>query len=114
VHVLHRNLEAVEASRLRDLHLTAELLGQVFEDDAVRGCEEGQDIFDEVLLLGVEFLPVSQVLVEIDLVDRPEGGEVFLVHVVDGGVVDGEEDEAVRVFLEDGLWLFLGGEGVKH
>jgi hypothetical protein len=66
------------------------------------------------LFLFVEFLPVLEVLVEVDLVCGPEGGKVFLVHLVDGVVLDGEEDEALGVVGEDGLWLRGGREGRRH
>lgn len=111
VHVLHGDLEAVEAARLGDLHLRAKLLRQILQHDSVGGREKGQHVFDEMLLLFVQFLPVLEVLVEVDLVGGPEGGEVLLVHLEDGVVLDGEEDEALLVFLEDGLLDLGSSEG---
>ena len=35
---------------LGDLHVTAEALGEVLDDDAVRGGEEGEHVRDEVAL----------------------------------------------------------------
>lgn len=74
MHVLHRDLEAVEATRLRHLYLLAEPLDQVLVHDAVRSGEEGQHVRDKVLLTRLELLPVAQVLRQIDLLDRPERG----------------------------------------
>ncbi len=62
----------------------------------------------------IKFLPVFVVLVEIDLVSGPEGGEMFFVHIKDGVVLYGEKDEALWVFGEDGFFLFSGGEGGGH
>ena len=41
VDVLHGDLETVKAAGFGDLNFGAELLGEVFEDDAVAGGEEG-------------------------------------------------------------------------
>lgn len=59
VHVLHGYLEAVEAARLRHLHLLREALHQVLVDDAVRRREERQHVLDEVLLTVLQCLPVT-------------------------------------------------------
>lgn len=81
--VFHGDLEAVEAASFRDLDLGAELLGQVFHDDTIASGEEGEDVFDEMFLVGVEFFPVSEVLNEIDFFGGPERGQMFFVHIVD-------------------------------
>lgn len=114
MHVLHGDLEAVEAARLGDLHLRAKLLRQILKHDPVRGREEGEHVLDEVPLLLVEFLPVLEVLVEVDLVGGPEGGEVLLVHLEHRVVLDGEEHEPLRVLLEDGLLDLGSSEGRKR
>ena len=68
VDVLHHDLEPVEASRLGDLHLSAEALDEVLIDDTVRGGEESEDVGDEEALVVVEALvPVVKILGEIDL-----------------------------------------------
>ena len=90
VHVLHSDLEAVEAPCLGHLHLRAELLSQILKHDAVRGREKGENILDEVLLVSVQLLPVTVVLVKVDLVCSPEGCQVFFVHLKDGVVLDRE------------------------
>lgn len=111
VHVLHGDLEAIEAPRLRDLHLRAKLLRQILKHDSIRCREEGEHVFDEMLLLLVQFLPVLEILVEIDLIGGPEGGEMLLVHLEDGVVLDGEEDKPLLIFLEDGLLDLGSSEG---
>lgn len=68
--VLHGDLEAVEAAGLGDLHLGAEVLSQILVDDAVGSGKEGQDIFDEVAFVVVEFLPVTLVLKISKLLER--------------------------------------------
>ena len=70
--VLHRDLEAVEEPRLRDLHLLREALDQVLVHDAVRRGKERQHVGDEVLLVVVEVVPVAHVVGEVDLLRRPE------------------------------------------
>jgi hypothetical protein len=112
--VLHSYLEPVEASGFRNLHLGAELLCQVLQNNAVGSGKKCQNVFDEMLLFLVEFLPVLEVLVEVDFVSSPEGGEMLFVHLVYGMVLDGEENEAMGIFSEDGLFNLLGGEGRSH
>jgi hypothetical protein len=63
-----------------------------------------------MLFLFVEFLPIFEVLAEVDLISSPEGSEVFLVHLKDGVIVDGEEHKAALVGCEDGFCLFCGSE----
>mmetsp|Transcript_60317 Transcript_60317/g.97635 ORF Transcript_60317/g.97635 Transcript_60317/m.97635 type:complete len:218 (+) Transcript_60317:230-883(+) len=50
VNVLHGNLEAIEGSSFRDLHLAAECPCQVLQDNAIRSSKESQNVLDEVLL----------------------------------------------------------------
>ncbi len=103
MNIFHHDLESVEAASLRDLDLRHETLSKVFKDNAVRGCEEGEHILEEVLLFFVEFLPVLDILHEIDLLDCPEGGHLILVHLPDVVVLDWEHDESVGVFFEERL-----------
>lgn len=104
VDVFHGDLEAVKASSLGDLDFWAELLCKVFHDYSITGGEEGEYVFDEMFLIGVEFFPISEVLNKIDFFSGPEGGKMFFVHVVDWGVMDWEEDEPLLVLFEDGFW----------
>lgn len=127
VDVLHRDLEALECPCLCDFDFLGELAGQVFDDDPVARSEEGQDHLDELLFVGVEFLPVGVVVGEVDLVVGPEGGHVLLLHHVHVGLADGEQHEAVRFLLQDRfqrvrvraswmsvrVWEGVGGECVE-
>lgn len=63
-----------------------------------------------MLFFFVEFLPIFEILIEVDLVSCPEGSEMFFVHFEDGMIVDGEEDETTLVGGEDGLGLLGRGE----
>ena len=84
VDVLHHDLEAVEASCLRDLDLAREALDKVFVDNAIGGSEESEHVGDEEALVVVETLvPVVNVLGEIDLFCGPEGSLGLLVHLPD-------------------------------
>ena len=84
VDVLHHDLEAVEASRLRYLYFTAKSLDQVLVDNAVRGSEESEDVGDEKALVVVQpLIPVVEVFGEIDLFGGPERGFGLLVHLPD-------------------------------
>ncbi len=51
MNILHHDLKAVKAARLRDLNFSAEALDEVLIDDPVRGGEEGEDVGDEVSLV---------------------------------------------------------------
>ena len=62
VDVLHSNLEAIEAARLRELHLRTEALAEILVDDSVRGSEEGEHVRDEVLLVRRKLLPIHLIM----------------------------------------------------
>ena len=82
--VLHHDLEAVEASRLRDLYFARESLDEVLVDNAVGGSEEGEDVGDEEALVIVQaVVPVVEILGEIDLLCGPERSLGLLVHLPD-------------------------------
>lgn len=84
VDVLHHDLEPVEASRLGDLHLSAEALDEVLVDDTVRSGEESENVGDEEALVVIEALvPVVKILGEIDLLSGPERSLGLLVHLPD-------------------------------
>lgn len=84
MNVLHHDLEPIEAPSLRDLDFTAEALHQVLVDDPVGRGEEGKDVGDEVPLVIVQtVVPVMEILGQIDLLGRPEGGFGLLVHLPD-------------------------------
>jgi len=74
VHVLHGDLEAIEAPSLRDLHLLTEALHQVLVHDAIGCGKEGQHVRDEVTFVVLQAVPVGQVLGQIHLLHGPERG----------------------------------------
>ena len=69
----HMKISSAERRRwgrgahLRDLDLVQESRAEVLEHNAVGGCEEREDVADEVLLALVELLPVRVVGREVDL-----------------------------------------------
>ena len=63
VDVFHHNLEAVEATRLSSLYLVGETLDEVLVDNAVGCGEEGENVRDEVLLVGIQpVVPIMEIL----------------------------------------------------
>ncbi len=103
VYIFHSNLEAIKASCLGYLNFWAELLREIFHNDSVTGGEECEDIFDEMFFVRVQFLPISEVLSEIDFVCSPEWCQMLFVHIIDGWVVNGKEDESMVVLIKDRL-----------
>ena len=57
----------------------------------------------KVLFVFGEFWPVPLVTAEVDLVDGPEACHLVLVHFPNIFVLDGQDNEAVWVFFEQGL-----------
>ena len=103
VNVLHHDLEAVEATGLRDLHLAREALNKVLVDDAIGGGEEGKDVGDEVALVVVEAgVPIVHVLGQIDLFGSPEGRFGLLVHLPDLDRCEGRSREGLRSGIPHG------------
>ena len=90
MNVLHGNLKPVEAPCFGYLNFCAKLLSQIFEHDAVTCCEEGKDVFDEMLFFFIEFLPILEILVEVDLIGSPKRCQMFFVHFEDGMVLYGK------------------------
>jgi len=101
--VFHSDLETVEASGFGDLDFSAELFSEVFKNNTVTGSKEGQNVLDKVLFVLVESFPVLQVGKEIDFFGSPERSHLLLVHLPDLGVLNGEKNETIRVFFEDGF-----------
>lgn len=70
----HHNLESIETACFGHLDFAAEPLNKVLVDDAIRCGKEGEDVFDEVFLVRVQFVvPVVHVFGEINLFGGPEG-----------------------------------------
>eukprot|EP00968_Pinguiococcus_pyrenoidosus_P002070 scaffold109_cov252-Pinguiococcus_pyrenoidosus.AAC.55 len=103
VHALHGDLEAVEASCLRQRDLPLEVVHQVLHDDAVAAGEERQNHAHEVLLPVIQLRPVVQILAEVDLLRRPEAGLVLLVELPQLRVPDRKQHEARRIISADRL-----------
>ena len=97
-------MEAVETASLRSLDFGHEALSEVFENNTVGGGEEGENMLDEVLLVIIELFPILDVLGEVNFLSGPESSLLVLVHLPDVAVLDGEEDEAVRVLLKERLF----------
>ena len=104
MNILHHHLEAVETASLRSLDFGHEALSEVFENNTVGGGEEGENMLDEVLLVLIELFPILDVLGEVNFLSGPESSLLVLVHLPDVAVLDGEEDEAVRVLLKERLF----------
>mmetsp|Transcript_72546 Transcript_72546/g.205953 ORF Transcript_72546/g.205953 Transcript_72546/m.205953 type:complete len:282 (-) Transcript_72546:16-861(-) len=98
--VLHGHLEAIEGPGFRDLDLGREAAREVLQHNAVRGCKKGQDVLDKMPFGVREPIPVLGILRQVNLLRRPEGGLVLLVHLPDLGVVDGEHDPPTRVLTQ--------------
>lgn len=105
--VFHHDLESIEASSFWNLNFSAEFLSQVLIDNAVRGCEEGKHVFDEMLLIFVEFFPMLLVLRKVNFINNPEGGKSILVHLPDVVVLDGKNNKSIWVFLKKRFFLLL-------
>ena len=104
MNVLHGYLEPIKTSGLRNLNFWTELFGKIFHNDSVTGGKKCQNIFYEMLFIGIEFLPVFKVLVKVYFIGSPKWSKMLFVHFVDGMVLDGEENEPLGVFFHD--WLF--------
>ena len=103
MHVLDRDLKAVESPGLRQLHLLHEPRRQVFQHDAIRRGEKCQDVFHKPLLPRAEAVPVSAVLRQVDLLGGPKGRDGLLVEAPGVGALEREHGEAVGVVTEQGL-----------
>jgi len=102
--VLHHNLKTVEAAGFGVLDLVQEIDGQVFVDNSVTGRKEGQHVFDEMLLVGVELVfPVGQILGEVNFFGCPKTGFRLFVKIPDIAVLDWKKDKAVFILDENGF-----------
>jgi hypothetical protein len=99
VDVLNCNLEAIETSCFGDRDFSGEVAAQIFIDDSIRGSKECKDVRDEVRFSVGQSDPVREVCSKVNLFCCPEGSFGLLVHPPDVVMVDGEEYEAVWIFL---------------
>ena len=60
----------------------------------------------------IQFLPISHILIEIDLISSPKGGQVFFIHLEDRVVLDREKHESLIIGGENGLLDFRRLENV--
>ncbi len=103
MNVLHHHLETVKAAGFWNLNFCAESLGQILEHNSITCCKEREDVFDEVLLVLCKLFPILCVLAEIDFIHSPETSHLIFIHLPDVFVLDGKDNEAVWVFLEERL-----------
>ena len=106
--ILHGHLEPIEAPGLWDLNLGHESLSEVLDNNTVGGSKEGEHVLDEVLLTFVKFVPIFQILTQVDFLGCPEASHLVLVHLPDVVVVDWKDHESVGVLVKDWLWKSLG------
>ena len=98
--VFHHDLESVEELGLGILHLIDKVLGQVLIHNSVRGGKKGKDMLDEVSLVFVEFVvPVTQVLMQIDLFCGPETSLAFFIPFPQVVMFYGKNHKSVLIFL---------------
>ena len=84
VDVFHHDLETVEAARLCHLYLCREALDKVLVDDAIGSGEEGQDPRNEEALVFIQtFVPVADVMSQVDFFHTPERRLGLLIHPPD-------------------------------
>ena len=66
VNVFNGDLETVECASFRNLNFLHETHAKVFEHDAIRGGEEGEDVGNKVLLILGQAFPMLHVVGQID------------------------------------------------
>lgn len=104
MHSLHHQLHTVEELGLGYLDLVHETLPQILHDNAVATGEEAEHTLDKVLFVSIELDPILHVFGKIKLLGSPEHRHMILVHLPQICVLNGEDDEAIRVLLEEGLF----------
>ena len=100
MNILHHDLKSVKTPNLRNLHLSHESLGEVFEDYSVRGSEEGKHHLYEVLLADIKFRPVFLILRQVYLFRHPEASHLLLVHIPNVGILDRKHDVPIWVVCQ--------------
>jgi hypothetical protein len=60
-------------------------------------------MLDKMLFILIEFLPVLDVLGQVDFFGGPKGSLLVLVHLPDVVILNGKQHEAVRVLLQERL-----------
>ena len=59
-----------------------------------------------MLFIIIQFLPVLNVLGEVDLFSCPESGFLVLIHLPNVVILDGEENKAIGVLLKKRLFVY--------
>ncbi len=95
--------KAIKTSGFRRCDFGREVATEILVDDAVGSRKEGENMHDEVLFRRRESVPVYSVARDVDFFSSPKEGFGLLIHPPDVVVLDGEEDEAMRVCLEERL-----------
>ena len=67
MHIFHGNLKPIKAASFRNLHFRHESRCKVLINDSIAGGKKSDDMLDEALLVSVQFYPVLQILLKIDL-----------------------------------------------
>ena len=76
---LVERLVRVEGPSLGNLDIIRKVQVDIFHHNSIRGCKEGQDHLDEVLLVRIELVPILEVPCEVNLLDGPKGADGFLI-----------------------------------
>jgi hypothetical protein len=88
--VFDHNLEAIEASSFRCCYFGGKVVTQVLVDNTIGSGEECKNMGKKVAFIVRQLGPVCNVCGKVNLLDRPEGGFGFLVHLPDVRMLDGE------------------------
>ena len=104
---LHEILVRVKVPRLRNLNLILEIQRQILHENAVARREESQNMFNKVLGILIQLLPILHVLGQIQLLYSPENCNGLLGHLHNIRVFNGEKHMAPRIRRQKRL-LYLG------
>ena len=74
-------LERVEAPGFRELYFGGKPWEEVLNNDAVGGGKESQDLQDEVLLAGFQWVPIGGVVVHVNFFGGPEASLCLFVEL---------------------------------
>ncbi len=114
MHVLHGNLESVEAASLGPLYLVAEVHREVLIDNTVARCEECEDVGYEVAFLVREGQPILSILRKVHFLGSPERRLGLLVQIPYVLVLNGKEYKAIRILFEQGFLAFSALRQGQH
>ena len=103
MNVLHVCLEDKEVFEIGGLYFGAELFDKIVGYDGVGAGEEGQDLFDEALLVCGEAKKVRQVFGRVDFFGCPEAGLLAFEPLPTRRVDVTEIESEAMVLAKDGL-----------